>query len=440
MTKNYNLNENPSFCMLGLMHTYVSPDGNVMPCCIGDITKNPLGNINDVSSWDEIWNGEQYKTFRKNMINGIQNPICSGCFDTEKFADFSSRKLRNNQFEKWYDDYIFHLQEDGSMSTQKLKYLDFRFSNNCNQACITCGHGLSSSWYDTLVKLNRTPKEPKFIEPSNEKLAYELINSNLDSVENIYFAGGEPLLSKYHWYTIEKLIENGRACEVELVYSTNCSTLTYHGKNILEYWKQFKSVLIMASIDEVGERFNYIRWPADWNKISINLKTIADYFEEHNPRTHSLCYAPVISSLNIHRLKEMLQEFLTVGAYQKTNSTNTNFEFLFFCNLLRTPRHLSIINMPEQHWEYVENTLKDFEEWYLQDFINYSPIFDQKKDFLLRALVKIREMRKMSQKDFSFFEYDGDDYLLHLEQYSKLDEIRGTDFKKTFPELEWLYK
>ena len=245
MTKEHNLNSNPTFCMLGLLHTYVSPNGNVMPCCVGDTSKEPLGNINDVSEWNEIWNGENYKEFRKNMIEGEKNPICSFCYDTEKFSKTSVRTVANMEYSQNYDEYIEHLLPSGELTTNKLKYLDFRFTNKCNQACITCGHELSSSWYDLMQKLELPITGPKFIEPQDKQFAYKLIDDNLDSVETIYFAGGEPLLSEYHWYTLDKLVENNRSKDVSLRYSSNCSTLRYKGKNILDYWKQFKSVLIM---------------------------------------------------------------------------------------------------------------------------------------------------------------------------------------------------
>jgi radical SAM protein with 4Fe4S-binding SPASM domain len=442
MTKDYNLKENPSFCMLGLLHTYVAPNGNVMPCCVGDMTKPPLGNINMVSSWEEIWNGEEYKEFRRRMIAGEKNPICSFCYDTEKFSDTSSRKWRNTQYESNYDYYMSQLLEDGSMTTNKLKYIDFRFSNHCNQACITCGHALSSSWYDLMQKLNIPPTSPKFIEPTDDTIAYQLIDDNLDSVDNIYFAGGEPMLSKYHWYTLDKLIEADRAKEIDLVYSTNCSTLKNKDKDVLEYWKQFKSVLIMASIDEVGDRFNYIRWPAKWDSVSQNLKKIHDCFEEinteHNP-THKLCIAPVLSALNMHRLKEMVQEFLSIGIYQESNKYHPTFEYFLFTNLIRTPKHLNVMNIPQQHWEYVIRSLEEFETWYLDTVIpNASNPY--KKQSIINSIEKIKEMRKIDQKDMDFFDYDGEDYLKHMEEYSKLDNVRNTDFMKTFPELEWLYK
>jgi hypothetical protein len=49
-------------------------------------------------------------------------------------------------------------------------------------------------------------------------------------------------------------------------------------------------------------------------------------------------------------------------------------------------------------------------------------------------------MRKIDQKDMEFFDYDSEEYLRHMEEYSKLDIARNTNFLKTFPELEWLYK
>lgn len=440
--KQYDLKDNPSFCMLGLLHTYVAPDGNVMPCCVGDVTKPPLGNINEVSSWDEIWNGEKYKEFRRKMVAGEKNAICSFCYDTEKFSDSSSRKWRNEQYADDYDYYMSQLLDSGEMKINKLKYIDFRFSNHCNQACITCGHSLSSSWYDLMQKLNIPSNSPKFIEPRDDKIAYQLIDDNLDSITNIYFAGGEPMLSKYHWYTLEKLIELGRAKEIDLVYSTNCSVLTYKNKDVLEYWKQFKTVMIMASIDEVGDRFNYIRWPAKWDSVSQNLKRIHDCFEEintENDATHKLCIAPVLSAFNMHRLREMVEEFISKGIYQESNKYHPHFEYFLFCNLIRTPKHLNIMNMPQHHWEYVVRKLEDFEKWYTECII--PNVEDEyKKLSISESIRKIKEMRKIDQEDMEFFDYDSEDYLKHMEEYSKLDVARNTDFNKTFPELDWLYK
>jgi len=444
MSKDYDLKENPSFCMLGLMHTYVNPDGNVLPCCRGDTTKQALGNINEVSDWTEIWNGERYKEFRRNMMAGEKNPTCSFCYDSEKFSEFSTRKWRNMQFQEEYDEYIEKLLPSGEITTSKLKFMDFRFTNHCNQACITCGHSLSSSWYDFQSKLGMGAIHPKFIEPKDDKIAYKMIDDNLDSVSHIYFAGGEPMLSKFHWYTLDKLVESGRSKEVDLVYSTNCSTLNYHGKNVLEYWKEFKSVSIMASIDEVGERFNYIRWPGDWEKIYKNLRMIRESFDqinaERNTHLHKLCYSPVISSLNVHRFKEILVEFQEKQILQESLQYDIAFEFVFFENLLRTPKHLSILTIPDQHWSYVERILDEFEEWYCKEFIKNSPVLEKKIEFVKQSISKIKKMKELNQEDLNFYDQKNEHYNRLIQEYSKMDEVRGTDFNSTFPELGWLYK
>ena len=445
MTKEHNLNSNPTFCMLGLLHTYVSPNGKVMPCCVGDMSKEPLGNINEVSEWNDIWNNEKYKEFRKNMVDGEKNPICSFCYDTEKFSKSSARTIANTDYAKDYDEYMDKLLPSGELETSKLKYLDFRFTNKCNQACITCGHILSSSWFDLMNKLGYPITGSKFIEPHDKTLAYKLIDDNIESVENIYFAGGEPLLSEYHWYTLDKLVENNRCKEVELRYSSNCSTLRYKDKNILDYWKQFKSVIVVASVDEVHERFNYIRWPGNWETISENLKKIQESFEQlsnENEMTHLLVYSPVISSLNVHRLKEMMQEIIDRQAYQFSMARDKNalFEYFLFCNLLRNPNHLSIINMPQEHWEMVERALDSFQVWYCDTIISDATYYVAKKEMLCEGINKIKELRKMNQQDMEFFVQPTEDHLKHMREYSNMDRVRGTDFMKTFPELGWLYK
>jgi ketosteroid isomerase-like protein len=58
----------------------------------------------------------------------------------------------------------------------------------------------------------------------------------------------------------------------------------------------------------------------------------------------------------------------------------------------------------------------------------------------LQGINKIKEMRKMEQKDMEFFDQSLEDNLEYMKEYSKMDKARKTDFKQTFPELEWLYQ
>ncbi len=59
----------------------VSPDGSVTPC--RDYQDYDVGNINDTAFYD-IWNGEKYKKFRREMEKGLM-PVCTRCCGLQGF-------------------------------------------------------------------------------------------------------------------------------------------------------------------------------------------------------------------------------------------------------------------------------------------------------------------------------------------------------------------
>ncbi|HUI93272.1 MAG TPA: SPASM domain-containing protein [Chitinivibrionales bacterium] len=59
----------------------VSPDGRVTPC--RDYQDYTCGNINDTPFYD-VWNGEKFKTFRREMKKGLM-PVCTRCCGLQGF-------------------------------------------------------------------------------------------------------------------------------------------------------------------------------------------------------------------------------------------------------------------------------------------------------------------------------------------------------------------
>ncbi|MBN2035979.1 MAG: radical SAM protein [Chitinispirillaceae bacterium] len=59
----------------------ISPDGRVTPC--RDYQDFTAGNINTQSFYD-IWNGQQFKTFRREMKKGLM-PVCTRCCGLQGF-------------------------------------------------------------------------------------------------------------------------------------------------------------------------------------------------------------------------------------------------------------------------------------------------------------------------------------------------------------------
>lgn len=68
-----------SICPQPFYMMQINPDGNVVPCCS---MKYPmiLGNVLE-DSVDNVWNGETYNLFRRNMLDGIWNAseVCKTC-------------------------------------------------------------------------------------------------------------------------------------------------------------------------------------------------------------------------------------------------------------------------------------------------------------------------------------------------------------------------
>jgi hypothetical protein len=54
-----------------------------------------------------------------------------------------------------------------------------------------------------------------------------------------------------------------------LQITTNGSV--YPSGRRLEVWQQFKAILLNFSIDGVGKRFEYLRYPLQWNRVEQNM-------------------------------------------------------------------------------------------------------------------------------------------------------------------------
>ena len=83
------------------IHLYANPDGNVLPCCVGDWQK-PMGNVQN-KKLEDVFNNEKFKQMRKNMLKGKRCIECTACYTDEDPGNSSFRKHSNEQFEKDID-------------------------------------------------------------------------------------------------------------------------------------------------------------------------------------------------------------------------------------------------------------------------------------------------------------------------------------------------
>lgn len=321
--------DNNVICLMPWIHMHIWPNGNVFPCCMSDSSEN-FGNVYN-KGIDDIINNEKFKNIRKEMLNGVKPKVCSRCYELESTAD--SWTLRKNSLKSFsqHINLLTETEEDGYIKNFKMRYMDIRFSNLCNMKCRTCGPELSSTWYEDQIKLFPNYSVPRFIDLKNNPNFMEDLKPHLDTIEEVYFAGGEALITGQHYEVLDYWLETGRT-DVRLRYTTNFSSLKYKDKSILDYWKYFNDVRVAASLDTFGEKAEFVRKGTDWDKIVENRKIMLKecpnvYFE----------ITPTVSVFSVHSLYEFHRNWVEDNLLNIDNIR---------INILTHPRYFSITILP----------------------------------------------------------------------------------------------
>ena len=330
-----------TFCILPWIHLYANPDGNVLPCCVGDWQK-PMGNVQN-KKIEDVFNNEKFKQMRTNMLKGKRCEECTACYRDEDDGNSSFRKHSNEQFEKYINDAVLNTNDDGSIDDFRLRYLDVRWSNICNFKCRSCGGTYSSSW----AKEDGKSNVYTFAGGDSNDDLYKQFEPHFDTIEEFYFAGGEPLLTDKHYEILEYLISHGRT-DVKLRYNTNMSVLKYKGKSVLDLWKKFGNVVIGASLDHYGSKAEYIRHGTDWSLVESNLKLIRKETPHVELHTNT-----VVSIFNIKTLPEFVQ-YIIDNDLVSIENYNPNFY-----NIMN-PDYYSFKMIPEEDKIDIIKSLEEF--------------------------------------------------------------------------------
>lgn len=310
--------KNKSFCMAPWMSLHVWPEGKTFPCCLWDVSE-PIGDINK-DSLEDIWNSEKMKDARVKMLKGEKLSACSRCYHLEDTGYPSYRQELNKRHGNKIE-YVDLTKEDGTLDQMKLHLWDFRLSNFCNFKCRSCGLGLSSSWHsdsrDLAVseKLKEIDsfyyKSPDGSRKSslisvNDKVSFlDLLKPHYDCVDEVYFAGGEPLIMPEHYEILDNLIAAGRT-DVIIRYSTNFSRLKFKDKHVFDYWKHFKKLQLFISVDGVGKIGEYVRKGFNDKVFENNIHEFRNSEIKPTDVGHMITYG----ALNYLHLFDMVLDFI----------------------------------------------------------------------------------------------------------------------------------
>ncbi len=246
----------------------------ISPCCVS--TVRPAEVVDFVTN--------EYLVSIRNETSAGQ--LSSAC-DTCKKAEESGLPSRRQGSNAWYKDHGLDNYD------VELIRMDYWTGDTCNLACVICGPHYSSVWKQELGL-------PIELQKSTANQFWKTID--LSKIQFIHFNGGEPLLSKEHVKFLHA-IEHKE--QVHLNYNTNGTILP--STELIELWKQFRLVQLDFSIDDVGERFEYQRYPAKWNQIVSNLQWYVDC-APHNCMFAVNTSVGILNHNNLDRLNGWLSE------------------------------------------------------------------------------------------------------------------------------------
>ena len=336
------LKDSKTFCIYPWIHLHAYPTGEAYPCCHAEMAY-PVGNAR-FKTLEEIYRDAPMRELRKDMLNERQNPACGRCYEQEESGFFSGRKSAN----KHHGHHIKRIEDDKF----QMSYWDIRFSNLCNLSCRSCGHIFSSSWYQDQAKLAGGNWKDR-----NQVLNYagrtatdlwEQLIPHLDYVEQIYFAGGEPLMMDEHYNILDELERRGRF-DVRLIYNTNFTQTRLKDREVFDYWRKFDSVAVGASLDAMGPRAEYIRRGTNWDQVERNreqmLKTCpnVDFY-----------ISPTLSIMNALHLPEFHRTWVEKGHIQPQDLN---------VNILQDPAYLRIDIAPMKYKQRIQVAYEEHLAW-----------------------------------------------------------------------------
>jgi len=376
------MNRPEHFCILPWINQEARTNGEIGVCCVMQETV-PDMNLADGNTLKDAWDSKWLADLKTDFLAGEKPKACFNCWNEED-AGMESKRLRE------LTKFSSHI--DNVDNITKPKSMDLKLGSICNTKCRICTSFASSQWVPEEIErdgdtnqfahiMGRLGRWPEL----NEKF-WEDIENQIEEVESLEFFGGEPFLIKRHFDILQTLVDKGRAKDISISYNTNGSIYPAHA---IDLWKEFKEVQVFFSVDGVGERFNYIRHPQQFDEVMENFWK----FKQHNWLKVNLFYT--VGLFNVMYMDDMLN-------YHRDNNMDCDIHF----NTVYEPKHVSAKALPKNAKDAITEKFKGHNDPRIQNMLNY-----------------------MNQEDYEGYM---DEF---VRQTNFSDKYRGESFAKTFPEL-----
>jgi sulfatase maturation enzyme AslB (radical SAM superfamily) len=288
------------FCHAPWTNVDISPQGTILPCCkYQPQPQDPAFNIQS-HSLKQYAGSAFLREIQQDFLNDRWPAGCVRCQTEEQNNISSKRQLDHERWQAHYAEY--DLRSDQWLTAS------IAFGNTCNLKCITCGSHSSSRWHDEYLKIySRDFQHVKFY---RDDFVDDFV-SQAPGIIHLDIPGGEPFLSGVpeQKKLLQHYIDSGQASDISIHYTTNVTV--FPDEEWWQLWSHFREIDMQLSIDGVGVRYEYIRYPAVWNDT---LDNVHRYIQQEKAIPNlRLSVSHTVSAYNIFYLDEFFTWCHDVG-------------------------------------------------------------------------------------------------------------------------------
>jgi organic radical activating enzyme len=262
-------------------------NGGMKPCCFG---KQDFGNVND-GNWDYFNSTNTGLTVLKQALLDNDGPeYCTGCEEHRWYSTFKKIPI--------------HIEKTADFA---LTSIDARWGNTCQLSCTYCDSYNSSTW-GKLEKQIAVPSRQHAPRKFRDKIQplFDFILENATRLQRVSLVGGEPLLLKENARLLELLPDS-----VVIDIITNLAVDLENNEVYNELIKR-SNVIWHVSMENVGDRFEFVRRGATWKKQIQNLHKLEnDLLGDHQHIELQSQYC-AYTALNVRELYAFANEFTRV--------------------------------------------------------------------------------------------------------------------------------
>ena len=430
----------PTFCLAKWHHTTIYlQTGETHSCYHPAPHKIPLEEIAlDPSA---LHNTQQKISERAAMINGEKPSGCNYCWNIEAMGSeyISDRHERNAS--------IFTEQRLGAIKANPLapvnpQYIEISFGNECNFKCGYCHPKHSSAYHKeikdhgpyTMVKNHRNDIDwftvyEEDVNPYVEAW-WRWWPEVRKTLTILRITGGEPLLQKSTWRLLDDLEQNPLP-NLELNINSNFGVKPILIDRLVEKVNKLldmgaiKDFKIFSSIDTWGEPAEYIRTGLDLTVWEKNLDT---YLTKTN---RPITFMITFNILSVPSFTKLLNKILEWRVRYNGTDQNKWQRIRFDTPYLKEPLQYDMLILPKdefmpymkQHLAFIKDNLNDKDRTKFSE-LEYEK-FRRVVDYMDSTNYTAEKLKEGRRDFFNWF--------------TEYDRRRGTDFTKTFPELENFY-